>query len=265
MDKKITIKDIAKQAGVSVATVSYVINNRTDQRISEETWKKILQIVNLLDYKPNSSAKSLSTSKTYNIALYMMPEVSLLKRSEQLLLTEVLSEVLLTYGYHLIFQDSKDITKLNYVDAILCFDTTHDFFLSISDKNFIPVIAVDCLIDIPWFFQICTDYIKIKKIADEHFGNNNYTYICLTPNNNLLQSHICETFPNVRFVESLNDLWNTSDQNYVYNQNALHELLTETENILYISCDLHLKMTKVHQCIEYAVSRVPDMEHIQYV
>ena len=94
MDKKITIKDIARQAGVSVATVSYVLNNRTDQRISEETWKKVLQIINLMDYKPNSSAKSLSTSKTNCIALYMMSETSLLKRSEQLLLTEVLSEVL---------------------------------------------------------------------------------------------------------------------------------------------------------------------------
>jgi transcriptional regulator with XRE-family HTH domain len=190
MDKKNTIKDIAKQAGVSVATISYVINNRTDKRISEETRKKVLQIVNLLDYKPNSSAKSLSTSKTYNIALYMMTEASLLKRSEQLLLTEVLSEVLSRYGYHLMLQDNQEVVKLNYADAILCFDATHEFFLSISDKNLIAVIAIDSLVNIPWFFQVCTDYTRLKKSADDHFGYDNYTYLCLPPNNELLKGKV---------------------------------------------------------------------------
>ena len=84
MSKKYTIRDIARQAGVSVATVSYVINHRDDQRISDETKKKVWQIVNLLDYRPNASAKSLATSKTYNIALFLRREESLYKRSEQL-------------------------------------------------------------------------------------------------------------------------------------------------------------------------------------
>ncbi|MDF2870458.1 MAG: putative transcriptional regulator, LacI family [Anaerocolumna sp.] len=265
MDKKITIKDIARQAGVSVATVSYVINNRTDQRISEETWKKVLQIINLMDYKPNSSAKSLSTSKTNCIALYMMSETSLLKRSEQLLLTEVLSEVLTVYGYHLILQDNKDITKLNYVDAILCFDATYDFFHSIGDKNFIPVIAVDCLIDIPWFFQVCNDYNKLKENADKHFGISNYIYVCLTPNNELLKSLIEKTFSEVNFVQDLKDFSEVSGKNYVYNQKALNHLLEGKENVCYISTDLRTKLMKVYSCIELAINRVPSSEHMQFI
>lgn len=265
MEKKITMKDIAKEAGVSVATVSYVINNRTDQRISEETRKKILQIVNLLDYKPNSSAKSLSTSKTYNIALYMMPETSLLKRSEQLLLTEVLSEVSARHGYRLIIQNCRDITKLNYADAILCFDATFDFFHSISDKNLIPVIAVDCLIDIPWFFKICTDYIKLKKSADRHFGEDDYTYIALAPNNTLLKSLICETFRQVKFVQDPDDLSDMSGRNYVYNQQALDSLLAQKVNVHYIPGDLRAKMMKVYHCIELAINRVPGTEHMQFI
>ena len=47
MEKKVTVKDVAREAGVSVATVSYIMNNRTDQKISEATRKKVLQIANL--------------------------------------------------------------------------------------------------------------------------------------------------------------------------------------------------------------------------
>ena len=49
MEKKPTVKDVAKQAGVSVATVSYIMNDRKDQKISEATRKKVLQIANLLN------------------------------------------------------------------------------------------------------------------------------------------------------------------------------------------------------------------------
>ena len=265
MDKKITIKDVAKQAGVSIATVSYVVNNRTDQRISDETRKKVLQIVNLLDYKPNSLAKSLSTSKTYNIALYMMPETSLLKRSEQLLLIEVLSEVSSHYEYHLIIQDNKKFSQLNNVDAILCFDGTFDFFSHISDKNFVPVIAIDCLVNIPWFFQVCTDYTKLKKTADKHFGVNQYTYLCLTPNNERLKSMICQTFQDVKFVGDFHEVLENSNQKYIYNQISLKPLLEGKENTYYIPCNLHSKMDRVYHCIDLAIKRTPDMEHLHFV
>lgn len=64
---KITISDIAKEAGVSIATVSHVINGT--KNISEKRRKKILEIIKRHNYVPNSAAINLRTNKTNTIAL----------------------------------------------------------------------------------------------------------------------------------------------------------------------------------------------------
>ncbi|MDZ7672487.1 MAG: LacI family DNA-binding transcriptional regulator [Halanaerobiales bacterium] len=63
-----TIKDIAKIADVSTTTVSRVINNYPD--VSDETRKKINEIIQDKNYRPNSVARSLSTSKSNSIGVF---------------------------------------------------------------------------------------------------------------------------------------------------------------------------------------------------
>ncbi|PWN58169.1 LacI family DNA-binding transcriptional regulator [Chryseobacterium viscerum] len=67
--KRASIKDIARIAGVSVATVSYVLNKKDGQRISEETKKKIFEIAETINYVPNRIAKSLQNNKTKLLGL----------------------------------------------------------------------------------------------------------------------------------------------------------------------------------------------------
>ncbi|AZA76908.1 LacI family transcriptional regulator [Chryseobacterium sp. G0186] len=67
--KRSSIKDIAKLAGVSVATVSYVLNRKEGQRISKETQEKIFEIAETINYTPNKIAKSLKSSKTKLLGL----------------------------------------------------------------------------------------------------------------------------------------------------------------------------------------------------
>ena len=64
-----TIKDIAKKANVSIATVSRVINDRGGY--SEETKQKILTIAHMLGYSPNKSAVSLVSKKSDLIGIIM--------------------------------------------------------------------------------------------------------------------------------------------------------------------------------------------------
>ena len=58
-----TIKDVAKKAGVSIATVSFVINNN-NKRVSAETRDRILKTIKTLNYHPSKSARNLVSKKT---------------------------------------------------------------------------------------------------------------------------------------------------------------------------------------------------------
>lgn len=68
-----TIKDIAREAGVSIATVSIVLNGKgRERKISEETQLRIQHIARELNYVPNQSAKKLRSAAkdSYAIAFY---------------------------------------------------------------------------------------------------------------------------------------------------------------------------------------------------
>lgn len=68
-----SIKDVAKEAGVSIATVSRVLNDV--DVVNEETKKKVLEAINKLGYRPNIVARSLKTQKTSTIGI-IIPDIS---------------------------------------------------------------------------------------------------------------------------------------------------------------------------------------------
>lgn len=68
-----TIREVAKRAGVSVATVSAVIND--NKYVSDELKQNVLQAINELNYRPNRWAKSLATGKGYTVA-YIVPDIT---------------------------------------------------------------------------------------------------------------------------------------------------------------------------------------------
>ncbi|AKP47075.1 LacI family DNA-binding transcriptional regulator [Bacillus smithii] len=70
---KPTIYDVAEKAGVSIATVSKVVNNTG--RISEKTRKKVVKIMEELEYQPSSVAAALTGKQTYTIGV-LVPDIS---------------------------------------------------------------------------------------------------------------------------------------------------------------------------------------------
>ncbi len=69
MTKKYTIKDIAERAGVSKGTVDRVIHKRG--RVSEAAFKKVNEVLEAIDFKPNLIAKNLKNNKVYQIAVLL--------------------------------------------------------------------------------------------------------------------------------------------------------------------------------------------------
>lgn len=66
---RVGIKDVAKAAGVSIATVSLVLNDKADHRIPERTRERVRQAAREVGYTPNSLARSLRTRRTHTIGL----------------------------------------------------------------------------------------------------------------------------------------------------------------------------------------------------
>jgi Transcriptional regulators len=67
LKERVTIYEVAKASGVSLATVSRVINN--SDTVREDTKKKVLAVIKKLGYKPSGLAQALATNKTTNIGV----------------------------------------------------------------------------------------------------------------------------------------------------------------------------------------------------
>src|SRR6185312_14181930 len=65
------IGEIARQAGVSRSTVSYVLSGK--RTVSEETRRRILAVIEELDYRPNAAARALKEGRTRTLGLVIPP------------------------------------------------------------------------------------------------------------------------------------------------------------------------------------------------
>lgn len=100
-----TIKEIAELAGVSISTVSKIINNK-DENINSKTRERVLNIVKEYHYTPYATVKNLATTKTFLIGV-------LLKSTKQpnRMLNGIL-ETAQAYGYNIILLDSNNSSEM---------------------------------------------------------------------------------------------------------------------------------------------------------
>lgn len=173
--KKTTISDVAREAKVSIATVSYVLNNRQDQKILPETRKRVLQIANLLNYRPSHAAKSLVTGKNNVIGIaYVLEPRATGRNAEILNFVHQIINRMNRHGLDVIFlpvnPESENVKIIQNIDAIIAIDLREDDFRKLADNYLVPIIAVDMIIGDTLFYQIYTDYEKLVKKAIKKTG-----------------------------------------------------------------------------------------------
>jgi LacI family transcriptional regulator len=116
--KKVTIKDIARAAGVSVTTASFVINNQDKKyAIKTETAERVRKIMRQTDYRPNYGARFLATGKSQTLA-FIAPNIADGFYSEIVVSVE---KAALKAGYQLVLCNSLDNseTELTYLKNLI--------------------------------------------------------------------------------------------------------------------------------------------------
>lgn len=205
MEKKVTIKDVAREAGVSVATVSYIMNNRTDQKISSQTRKKVLQIANLLNYRPSHAAKSLATGRNniIGVAYHLDPNTPS-RNLEITSFVNMLIERMNRMQYDVLFMPVKaveDNLPINQnIDAIIAIDLSATQFRTIADNYLIPIINVDMIVEDNLFYQIYSDFPSLLSIAQTELLNKDSYLILDKFANEMYQKFITDVFPKERII-----------------------------------------------------------------
>lgn len=255
MNNQVTLRDIAREAGVSVATVSYVLNGREEQKISAETRKKVLQIANLLGYTGNSYARSLVTGKSYCIAL-SCGTGGFLARAHCADFAHRFSEKLAEHGYSLVITP-RSATRIN-ADAVVCLNLPESDFHTVAELTYSPVISVDALVSDPLFFSITTNYPALLEAASEKLGKKP-VYIGFHYNSPALEGRISSVFGDARFYSDVGELISAAPQlgelPIVCESAAVYEILLPYCKSIYLCDNCLQKSSVVYEYILHGINR----------
>lgn len=177
-----TIKDVAREAGLTVTTVSRVLNNRG--YISEATRKKVYRVMAELQYQPNEIARSLYRKRSYMLGL-IVPTVSHPFFGE---LSTSIEQVAYAAGYKIVLCNSHldqgkereyvDMLKRHKVDGIIM--GSHTLRVDEYENLNMPVVTIDRQISdsIP---SVSSDNLEGGRLAARILvarGCRNVAYIC---------------------------------------------------------------------------------------
>ncbi len=193
------MKDIAKECGVSTATVSYVLNDVPNQSISAETKKRILQIANLVGYVSSASARALATGRTNHFGVYV-PHLGNAAVKQKLL--QALAEEAEKAGYHLVLLTQKCLTaQVTNVDAVFAIDISEADFAALGNNSFVPLLYLGGQIDNQLFYCVTFDAEKLKARALALSGCQKAVLVCEALHSENYRNYLGDHFDGVMTPE----------------------------------------------------------------
>lgn len=167
--KRVTIYDVAKEAGVSLATVSRVINGSTV--VKEPTRQRVQSAIEKLGYKPNAIAQGLALQKTTTIGL-VVPEASFTYTGQ---IINGLIDVAKIYNYNIMLHTItsgiteisdiiEDIIKSRVDGVIIYNDKLEMSEVEELKKYSIPIVVIENRVNAE---NVCCVYVDIEKAIYE--------------------------------------------------------------------------------------------------
>ena len=165
-----TLKDVAQLAGVSSATVSYVLNGK--RTISEDTRRRVMEAVHQLDYVPDLNARGLSMRDSKLIGV-VVPQTEPGDRLmfQNSFYSEVLGSIeyhARQQGYHILISatDANEsyltLAKQRNLDGIIVIGMYPSEFYQQMKKSQIPIVLID---------SYCNDYYYHNIRIDDAYGS----------------------------------------------------------------------------------------------
>lgn len=178
--KKITIADVAQQAGVSKSTVSQFLNQRYDY-MGEKTKGRIEKAIEELNYSPNIIARSLKQKSTKTIGVIVANILHVFSTQVIRAIEDFCNEK----GFHVIVCNADDdpvkekqyinMLRAKQVDGIIAFPTggNVELYSDLASENY-PVIFMDRLIEGVSINTVLLDNERASFLAVEEFIEKGY-------------------------------------------------------------------------------------------
>lgn len=236
----ITIYDVAREANVSMATVSRVVNGNPN--VKPATRKKVLDVIERLGYRPNAVARGLASKKTTTVGV-IIPDISSIFFGE---LARGIEDIATMYKYNIILANSdqnkeKEMHQLDtmlgkQVDGIVFMGgNISDEHVAAFEKSPVPIVLAGSIEETGKIASVNIDYEQAVYDAIKAFVDNGHERIAIitgplnepiNKHGNLVGYQRALADANVRFDEQLVI---EGDDTYDSGIDAIEKLLTLSE------------------------------------
>lgn len=242
MKKKPSLKDIAKEVGVSVPLVSYVLGGKgKENRVSDKTAKKIRDTAKALNYRPNLNARSLKTNRTKTIGV-ILADISNPFFAN---LARIIEDEAFRLGYTVIFGSSdENIRKFDKVLELLLTRQVDGLIIAPPEgskktisqlkKQNIPFVLIDRYFEDLDYNYIVADNFNASMLATEYLIKKGHKRIATIGYNSSL-AHYQDRYNG--YVEGLKTNGIEEDANLVKRVNNdrlkadMHTAITQLINV----------------------------------
>lgn len=194
--KNVTIYDVATEAGVSLATVSRVINGSSV--VKTQTRDKVMDAIQRLDFKPNQIARGLATSKTTTIAI-VFPQ-SLFAHVKDMI--GGIGDTSRRLDYNVSIYTTDEIGDGNPIetvfekivksraDGVILFNNEQiEEEIALVKKYKIPTVVIGYCVSNEWMGSIFVDAKKIAfDIIDKYLKDGKKDIVFVSPKQNLIRT-----------------------------------------------------------------------------